>query len=47
MIKQGKKMSQTKLDGIAIKSNDSMAEDMSERESRMYIIKMIREENLR
>ena len=36
-------MSQTNLDGIAIKSNDSMAEEMSEREFRMYIIKTIRE----
>ena len=45
MRKQGKKMSQTNLDGIAIISNDSMAEEMSEREFRMYIIKTIREAN--
>ena len=38
-------MSQTSLDATAIKSNDSMAEEMSEREFRMYIIKMIRETN--
>ena len=38
-------MSQTNLDGIAIISNDSMAEEMSEREFRMYIIKTIREAN--
>ena len=38
-------MSQTNLGGIAIKSNDSMAEEMSEGEFRMYIIKMIREAN--
>ena len=45
MRKQGKKISQINLDGIAIVSNDSMAEEMSEREFRMYIIKMIREAN--
>ena len=38
-------MSQTNLDGIAIQSNDSMAEEMSERELKMYIIKIIREAN--
>ena len=38
-------MSQTNLDGIPIKSKDSMAEEMSEREFTMYIIKMIREAN--
>ena len=36
-------MSQT--NGIAIKSNDRMAEEMSEREFRMYLIKTIREAN--
>ena len=45
MGKQGKKMSQTSLDGITKKSNDSMAEEMSEREFRMSIIKTIREAN--
>ena len=45
MRKQGMKMSQTNLGDIAIKSNDSMAEEMSEREFRMYIIKMIRKAN--
>ena len=38
-------MSQTNLDATLIKSNESMAEDRSEREFRMYIIKMIREAN--
>ena len=38
-------MSQTKLDAISIKPNDSMAEEMSEREFRTYIIKTIREAN--
>ena len=38
-------MSQTNLDATSIKSSDSMAEEMSEREFRMYIIKMIREAN--
>ena len=38
-------MSQTNLDATSIKSNDSMAEEMSERDLRMYIIKMIREAN--
>ena len=45
MRKQGKKMSQTNLDGIAIKYNDIMAEETSEREFRVYIIKMIRKAN--
>ena len=45
MRKQGKKMSQTNLDTISIKPNDSAAEEMSEREFRMYIIKTIREAN--
>ena len=45
MRKQGKKMSQTNLDTISIKPNDSTAEEMSEREFRMYIIKTIREAN--
>uniref|UniRef100_A0A8D2DXR3 RNA-directed DNA polymerase n=1 Tax=Sciurus vulgaris TaxID=55149 RepID=A0A8D2DXR3_SCIVU len=43
--KQGKKMSQTNIDTISIKLNDSTAEEMSERELRMYIIKTIREAN--
>ena len=45
MRKQGKKMSQTNLDTISIKLNDSTAEEMSERAFRMYIIKTIREAN--
>ena len=45
MRKQGKKMSQTNLDTISIKLNDSRAEEMSEMEFRMYIIKTIREAN--
>ena len=45
MRKQGKKILQTNLDAISIKPNDSMAEEMSEREFRMYIIKTIREAN--
>ena len=45
MRKQGKKMLQTNLDVTSIKPNDSMAEEMTEREFRMYIIKMIREAN--
>ena len=38
-------MSQINLDTISIKPNDSTAEEMSEREFRMYIIKTIREAN--
>ena len=38
-------MSQTNLDTISIKISDSKAEEMSEREFRMYIIKTIREAN--
>ena len=38
-------MLQTNLDGTSMKPNDSMAEEMTEREFRMYIIKMIREAN--
>ena len=38
-------MSQTNLDVTSIKSNESMAEEMSEREFRMSIIKMIRKAN--
>ena len=38
-------MSQTNLDIISIKPNDSTAEEMSERKFRMYIIKTIREAN--
>ena len=45
MRKQGKKMSETNLDTISIKPNHSTAEEMSERECRMYIIKTIREAN--
>ena len=45
MRKQGKKLSQTNLDTISIKPNHSTAEEMSEREFRMYIIKTIREAN--
>ena len=43
MRKKRKKVSQTHLDATSIKANDSMAEEMSESEFRMYIIKMIRE----
>ena len=45
MRKQGKKMSQTNLDTISIKLNDTTTEEMSEREFIMYIIKTIREAN--
>ena len=45
MRKQGKKMSQTNLDTISIKANDGTAEEILEREFRMYIIKNIREAN--
>ena len=45
MRKQGKKISQTNLDTISIKPNDSTAEEMSEREFRMDIIKTVREAN--
>ena len=45
MRKQGRKMPPKNLDVRSIKSNDSMAEEMTEREFRMYIIKMIREAN--
>ena len=38
-------MSQTNLDTISIKPNDSTAEEMSERGFKMYIIKTIREVN--
>ena len=43
MRRQGKKMSQTHLHARAIKSNDSMAEEMSEKEFRIYIIEIIHE----
>ena len=43
MRKQGKKMPQTNLDITLIKSNNNMAEKMTEREFRMYIIKIMRE----
>ena len=45
MRKQGKKMSQTNLDTISIKPKNSTAEEISEREVRMNIIKTIREAN--
>ena len=38
--KEENKVSQTNLDATSIKSNDTMAEEMSERECRMYKIKM-------
>ena len=38
-------MLQTNLDVTSIKPNDSMAEEMTEKEFRLYIIKMIREAN--
>ena len=38
-------MYQTNINTISIKPNDRRAEDMSEREFRMYIIKTIREAN--
>ena len=38
-------MSEINLDTISIKPNDSTAEEMPEREFRMYIIKTIREAN--
>ena len=41
MEKQEKKMIQTNLDSILIGSRDSMVEEMSEKEFRTYIIKMI------
>ena len=45
MRKQEKKMAQTNLSTISIKPNDSRAEEMTEKEFSMYIIKMIREAN--
>ena len=45
MRKQGKKMLQTNLDVTSIKPKESMAEEMTEKEFRMSIIKMIREAN--
>lgn len=36
-------MIQTNLDSILIESNDSMLEEMSEKDFRLYMIKMIRE----
>ena len=39
--KQGKKMIRTNLDSILIESNDSMAEEISEKDFRLYMIKMI------
>ena len=41
MKKQGKKMIQTNLDSILRKSNDSMVEEMSEKDFRLYMIKEI------
>ena len=38
-------MSQTNVDTVSIKPNDSTADEMSEREFRMYITKTIREAN--
>ena len=43
MKKQGKEVFQTNQNSILIESNDSMVEEMSEKECRMYIIKMIQE----
>ena len=43
MKKQGKKMIQTNLDSIVIESNDCMVEKMSEKDFRLYMIKMIHE----
>ena len=43
MKKQGKKMIQTNLHSILIESSDSMGEEMSEKEFKIYIIKMIHE----
>ena len=45
MRKHGKKMSQTNLDTVSIKPNDSTEEEMSEKDFRKYIIKTIREAN--
>ena len=39
--KQEKKMIQTNLDSILIEYNDSMLEEMSEKDFRLYMIKMI------
>ena len=36
-------MVQTNLDSIVIESNDSMVEEMSEKDFRLYMIKMIHE----
>ena len=41
MRKQGKKMTQTNLDSILTESNDSMVEEMSEKDLRLYMIKMV------
>ena len=38
-------MPQTNLNVTSIKPNDSIAEEMTEKEFRMYITKMIREAN--
>ena len=40
-------MPQTNLDVTSIKSNDSMAEEMTEREFRMYIIKLSGKQTMR
>ena len=45
MRKQWYKMSQTNLDTISKKHNDSTAEEMSKKEFKTYIIKTIREGN--
>ena len=41
MKKQGKKMFQTNLDTTFREHSDSMVEEMSEKDFRIYIIKMI------
>ena len=38
-------MPQTNIDATSIKPNEIMAEEMTEKEFRMYIIKIIREAN--
>ena len=41
MKKQGKKMIQKNLHSILMKSNDSVVEEMSEKDFRLYMIKEI------
>ena len=43
MKKQGKKVSLTNQDAIVIESNDSMAVEMTEKEFRICILKMVPE----